>query len=355
MVDVLTRNQTFASPQEALAHYGVKGMKWGVRKDDRPARSDRRAAGYDKKVARTQKEIDRIQALPKSKWSYVQKNRDSYVRDLEQYKSIQQKNADDIRAGSKLTDSQRKILIGAGVAAGVLAAYGTYKYIDSGQLNARKGEEWKKREDLKGEKSIDDIMHDVVTPINRGYGGLGTKMNCRRCTFAYEMRRRGNDVQATKSSSATGQHVGGLLNATEGTNYGVSRLSLLTGYMKEMDSGGPLTDALEGKTSLGKNPISFGYPTPSAKASQIFSALSSHSNGARGEISVAWIMGGAHSMAWEIVGGKPVIIDAQTGKKWTDSRSFETVAQNMKEAGFTRLDNIPLNEQFLRRWLANAH
>lgn len=29
--------QTYSSPEEALAHYGVKGMRWGVRKSDRPA------------------------------------------------------------------------------------------------------------------------------------------------------------------------------------------------------------------------------------------------------------------------------------------------------------------------------
>lgn len=29
--------QTYSSPEDALAHYGVKGMRWGVRKSDRPA------------------------------------------------------------------------------------------------------------------------------------------------------------------------------------------------------------------------------------------------------------------------------------------------------------------------------
>lgn len=33
MADLLTHNQTFATPQDALAHYGKKGMKWGVRND----------------------------------------------------------------------------------------------------------------------------------------------------------------------------------------------------------------------------------------------------------------------------------------------------------------------------------
>jgi len=35
MSEIIIPAQQFASPQDALAHYGVKGMQWGVRKDDR--------------------------------------------------------------------------------------------------------------------------------------------------------------------------------------------------------------------------------------------------------------------------------------------------------------------------------
>lgn len=33
MTELIIRAQQFESPSEALAHYGVKGMRWGVRKD----------------------------------------------------------------------------------------------------------------------------------------------------------------------------------------------------------------------------------------------------------------------------------------------------------------------------------
>lgn len=33
---ILGEAQTFASPEEALEHFGIKGMKWGVRKDKGP-------------------------------------------------------------------------------------------------------------------------------------------------------------------------------------------------------------------------------------------------------------------------------------------------------------------------------
>lgn len=43
------------------------------------------------------------------------------------------------------------------------------------------------------------------------YGNsLGSFMNCRRCTFAYELSRRGYDVQATKTLIGTGQDANGM-------------------------------------------------------------------------------------------------------------------------------------------------
>lgn len=47
--------QSFPSPQEALQHYGVKGMHWGVRKDREPgvsARTDREAKKDAREFAR---------------------------------------------------------------------------------------------------------------------------------------------------------------------------------------------------------------------------------------------------------------------------------------------------------------
>lgn len=48
MSDFLTPAQQFETPSDALAHYGVKGMRWGVRKDDRlegvPNKTNKEAA-----------------------------------------------------------------------------------------------------------------------------------------------------------------------------------------------------------------------------------------------------------------------------------------------------------------------
>ena len=182
MVDVLNRNQTFASPSEALAHYGVKGMRWGIRNEDKPTGgiskmakppkpkkiNVKKAERHESNAAQAQKQIDVIRANP-SKYRIAQRSKDNQVKELEDYRDKQLKAAEDVRAG-KLTDGQKKVLIGAAAAAAVLAAYGTYKYVDSGQLNAMrtKNVSWKKLDELSKLKDSEDIFSSVVKPINPG-------------------------------------------------------------------------------------------------------------------------------------------------------------------------------------------
>ena len=54
----------FASPQEALAHYGVKGMKWGVRKPQ----VDAGGSSYTRKTQSTVDRLNRV-ASPASRRS----------------------------------------------------------------------------------------------------------------------------------------------------------------------------------------------------------------------------------------------------------------------------------------------
>lgn len=88
MAPILTSTQQFDTPSEALAHYGVKGMKWGVRKDDSIAGADHHAKKNEEAI-------------------------------LEQAGVADNSNY----------DRNRKLLIAAGVGAGVAAfAAGAYVY-----------------------------------------------------------------------------------------------------------------------------------------------------------------------------------------------------------------------------------
>lgn len=213
-----------------------------------------------------------------------------------------------------------------------------------------------------GDLSLDQLSRDVVSKVNPDYGKLGTKMNCRRCTFAYEMRRRGYDVKATKSAGATGQTAAGLLNAIDPkSNMAPGRIGILRRYYKEKslpEAQRTMTNFITGEGGgWGKTRIGDGVMNlmdPKDKSSTIFNALRSQPDGARGELGVKWTMGGGHSMAWEIVKGQPVIFDTQSGKTYKTPEDFDKFAKVVVDAGFTRLDNVELNPDFLLRWLTDA-
>lgn len=184
-------NQEFESPQAYLAHHGVKGMRWGFRKDDKPGSSSGPASRepkpidekafkeasdkfYSKKTAaelkaegekKRQEQVDnpfpsRKDEKRQAKADAVQKQADQFGELAKQYEdqatgrgtgvlnSVRRANdnatavgfrnteadlnkrADQIREG-KLTDRQKLLIgVGAAVAVGGLAVYGSQKYND---------------------------------------------------------------------------------------------------------------------------------------------------------------------------------------------------------------------------------
>lgn len=355
---------------EELVHYGVKGMRWGYRKrEETVPRRERRAIKRDVQVDIAQKKIDEIRAKPAQNW-YTRRVQNQKISDLEKVRDQNIKDAKDIREGH-LTDHQKKVLIGVGATAAVLAAYGTYRLANTGEgreLIAR-GKEfvglnagWKRNSDLSGKMSSEEIMKKVVPAINPNYGAIGTKVNCRRCTIAYELRRRGLDVAATHTVSGAGQSDLGLVSAT---HPGISPLKLLRAqYMEEYHQiqtndkilPTPVQDMLNRAIKTpGLNGKDFNLLNPVEKSAKIFSLLERNPEGARGELSMSWLGGGGHSMAWEIINGKAHIFDAQSGEEFPSLHRFGVgVAQLIKEASITRLDNVNLNEDWVRRWARNV-
>jgi hypothetical protein len=365
---------------EILEHHGIKGMKWGVQKAKETSSGvgkkigavksgihehrEKQAKKHDAIAQKAQGRIDEINANP-SKWGFVQNHRDVQKYELAAYRDTHLKAAKDIRAGH-LTDHEKHVIIGVGVTAGVLAAYGTYKAVDSGKARQllTKNVPLQRNELLSRKMSHDAMMKEVIAPVNPNYGELGTKMNCRRATAATEMRRRGFDVKATKTISATGQSPTSILNAIDphanipttkgGLLYRIAREA--TDQAKDPTNVGPVTTFMQsggmGKTKVGDE--NFHLLTPAVKSKRVFDSLKTHPEGARGELGVKWSMGGAHSMYWEIMNGKPVIFDSQNATSFTQARFAKELAGDVHEAGHTRLDNLPLNQPFLRKWITNV-
>lgn len=346
-----------------LAHYGVKGMRWGHRKTEEQV-TQIRAGKAEKFVNKAAAFQTRINELEKS-GGYSSYGTQVRVNELAVKRDQALSDAEAKRQG-KLTSTQRKVAIGASITAGLVAAYIVQDNIQSGEVTRliAKGKERFSGEDFKFKKdetlanrsmSVDDIHEKVVKHVNPDYGKPGTKMNCRRATFAYEMRRRGYDVQATKTTNGNGQNAMGLLNATTPDQKFKSthRLNVMGTAIKEVsgkDKGvpTPMMDLIDKFAPGGRESIKGGG------SQVIFKRLSEQPDGSRGELGVVWEMGGGHSMAYEIVKGKPVIFDAQSGKKFEDPDSFYKTLGGTKDAGFTRLDNIELNHDYLMRWMTDA-
>jgi hypothetical protein len=258
--------------EDFLAHYGVKGMRWGVR-------NDKRGSG---------------------------------------------------RVG--LTTDQAVLATYGAVFATALLAKVVVDYKDSGRKDARKhgDKEFKKDPSLKRKMTPDELHTKVVKQINPKYGETGTKMNCRRCTMAYEMRRRGYDVKATYSRYAGDQGQRNFKKAT-------------------------LSKKETFQTDLGQKDVGpIAHLSSADRSKAIFSAIEKNPNGSRGEVTAAWFFGGAHSMAWEVVDRKAVIFDAQSGKKYANPSDFDMFAGGVSSASTTRLDNKQLNQEFLRRWVSDV-
>lgn len=318
-----------------LIHYGVKGMKWGVRKDREP--STRRKVKIDKFQSNAdtyQQAIDKLNLdVPTNALDRYSQNRERKA--LEKERDYNQKNADAVREG-KLTTNQKYVLAGAAV----LAAYGGYLAVESGEASRfiSKGKNllenksfstnWKRNENLaKKFTDADDILNNVVKNLNPDYGSPGTKNNCRRCTYAYELARRGYDVKATRSLYSLGQDEGGQSKIVK--NVVSAAGQLYAGSEKIIKPEG-------GSVSGG-----------------ILKALRNEPDGARGELNVFWKMGGGHSMAWEVVNGRPVIFDAQRGLKFSSTEDIVKLGLSLNEAGYTRLDNQKIDMDAIGRWVKN--
>lgn len=260
-------------PLAELAHHGVKGMRWGVRKDQRTGVVDpvttAIGAAYVVVMLATA-----IQAARQAR----------VARD------------------------------------------------DSGRKNQKKTANvpWKQKPELAAKMSIEDIYDKVVTPVNPNYGAPGTKQNCRRATMAYEMRRRGYDVQATRTLHATGQGKEGLKEATN--------RELVSAWGEHAVLSAPALAQL----------------SPAQRSDAIYNHLAQMPERARGELAVSWGFAGAHSLAWEVVDGKPIVFDAQSRTTYRDAAAFAKHTKYLAEAGYTRTDNIKLNEEFLRKWVVNV-
>ncbi len=102
------------------------------------------------------------------------------------------------------------------------------------------------------------------------------------------------------------------------------------------------------------NPASLSSVHDSGFGKELLKTLSTQPDGARGEVVFNFKQFG-HSMAYEVVQGKPYIFDTQKAIKYDPSNLQDMYHKwgSPTNAEITRLDNADLDLKFLSRWATN--
>ena len=249
--------------EDYLAHHGIKGQRWGVRRFQNTD-GTRTAAG---KARAKENSSDDAQ------------------------------NDDSVSKKSGLTPEQKKaLLIGLGVTAGIVAAYGGYRVYQNYKDKDTRYDRGLKLKDR--EFSADEDMAAVnggryLKPWLSFRGDY--RKNCMLCSTTYELRRRGYDVKAGE------EHKG--KRWTDLTDvFDISEEDFLK-RNREVKPGEDLAEVIR---SFGKN--------------------------TRGNLNIP-----GHSVVWECdEKGQPWIRDCQINKKFKilDKSTNDMSADEIKENGY---------------------
>lgn len=181
-------------------------------------------------------------------------------------------------------------------------------------------------------KDIKEVNDDGIVSIFVGRQGRTT--NCAYCTLAWDLRRRGYDVQAKQDNrnGLTAEQIEKLYRNKDGTT----------------------------PTFTTASNRQFG--TSSSKMSEdrfndMYSNLVSQGEGARGQLCGFYFAGGGHSMGYEVVDGKLMIVDGQSGKVYygTQLSDFDGCSvQYMRQTIYLRTDDKLIAEHETYNYVESA-
>ena len=307
---------------DELYHFGVKGMKWGIRRyqneDGTLTPEGRMRYGSSEKESY----IDKARRM---KYSIKVDNDTQTKTEKHAHKNLD-KSLAAINIAIDVRDVSMSLPIAAlGVASmnPLIFAVGAYGTISSGSrlVNAtsalmKEKKYFKQREKeskidkktglYKKTKELTD-KEDLanVNPAFKSYNS-DKHNNCMLCTTTYDLRRRGYDVTANVASS------------------GYSNGDIKRWYPKAK---------INNVSALGED----GKYSKKALVENTISELSKQKN-SRGNMTVAWDghLGG-HSIVYEVNNGNVRLLDGQTNKIYDNP---EKILNKVRQVSYVRLDNI---------------
>lgn len=306
-----------------LAHHGIKGQTWGVRNGP---------------------------PYPLSVGQHSAKERKAdWKSSLASNKSKKASGSIDISKDAKfrLTEKQKRaIKIGAAIAATALISYGGYKLHKSGVLDQYIDTGDKKVIDILSNTEI-DVLHETTTerlsrcnphftnvPYNTPYN-----RNCGNAVIAYEMRCRGQDVQAR------GNNIGMTFS-----NFGQFFNGITSESVRQLNVDAPSLSDEAYKVLVGASPMSKQVATELSNRGahvkrQLTSQLSdAYPSGSRGSLLLSASFG-SHWISWEKTENGVSFLNPQDPTLDLD-RFFSTYTHrpNMSSVDCAlRLDNLSVN------------
>lgn len=146
-------------------------------------------------------------------------------------------------------------------------------------------------------------------------------MNCTFCTAAYDLRKRGYDVEASPISTVEAYTIDDICSWYKGAE----KVSSYTVKYQHAISINSIKDKLSDSEILIKS-------------------LKSNGEGARGHLCLYWEGGGAHDVVWEIENNNVVIRDCQSNNI-VDASEYLSYASGYD---YIRVDNLEPTEEILR-------
>lgn len=305
------------------------------------------ANNTSKKVRKTLKKLD------KTKDKYVKKVKKKVDEVKEKIKKKKlSKMLPQIEKGAKMVEKLAKKA--TKYLAKVKLPNGKWRYFyDKDEYAAYlKREEYQENEPdfMKKIREIDDVFtpEQDMSEINEKYNGvmengelvryLDYMMNCPYCTTAYELRRRGYDVEAAPNPD--GATFWDIVDWYEGAEIFYVGPDGSTKSLKKYTDMSPKkgTEAWYDDDVVSS---STKYKSPEVIEKSI--AKNSGKN-SRGNLCVYWTTGGGHSMAYEVDGkGKVTIRDCQTN----EIVPMDYLTRNACNFNYLRTDNLEITKEIL--------
>ena len=318
----------FLRDDSYLAHHGILGQKWGKRNGP-PYPLGAGAHSASEKKAGWRRSLNRSGTSGVRYGAQAKSNSNDSSKDKPDKKK---KDSNTIEAGFFLT----KMALDIVALQPISLAFDTKRLIDYGRSKVKQAFENKRISKLDVDAKTGFHLKDKeMTPeedmkhINPQFKNFdtNTKNNCMLCTTAYELRRRGYDVQAGT------------------TTRGYQNKDVLEWFPKAKLESAYSTDMTTVKDRAASNlKVAFGIGGKE-KYKKLSESLLKHGDGARGNLMVTWDAKGGHSIVWENQNGSIILRDCQSGKMYKSERQIASLLSGTYSATYVRTDNVDFDKK----------